>query len=330
MSISNKSPQSKDIIIYQRSDDNTYWGETHISGSSLIFYIDSSGHINADTSGSFYTLFPPSGSSTGGSGLITGSTVPITASWAISASWAPAATSLSTGSTIPVTASWAITASFTLISGTSISASWSSQSIASISSSWASSSYTASFLTSGTYSITSSWAIISLTSISSSWTSQSLTTLSASWASRSLSSDFSVSSSWSSQSLSSSFSSYTPTGRSLALCTAYTPAITGADSAQLIIPWDVNGITPVSWSVKRFDFRVESSGSLSSSVNIEKSTGSGIFTATTLGNVVLPSNTYEGFTSGSLGSVNSGDKIRFNVITLGNSQAWTIITEISK
>jgi hypothetical protein len=58
----------------------------------------------------------------GGSNLITGSTVPITASWAISssqavsASWAPSGGSggsnLVTGSTVPITSSWSITSSY--------------------------------------------------------------------------------------------------------------------------------------------------------------------------------------------------------------------------
>src|SRR3954464_9004870 len=93
MSISNVNPQQRDVVIYQRDDTNSYWGEAHISGSNLIFYIDSQGHINADTSASFYTLFPPSGSggSSGGSGttLITGALYYVTSSWTISASWAP-------------------------------------------------------------------------------------------------------------------------------------------------------------------------------------------------------------------------------------------------
>lgn len=106
MSISNTNPQPKDVVILQRDDLNTVYGETHISGSSLIIYIDENGDLNADNSSSFYTNFPPSantisssyaltasfalngGNSTGsGAALTTGSTYQITASNAISSSY---------------------------------------------------------------------------------------------------------------------------------------------------------------------------------------------------------------------------------------------------
>ncbi len=61
MSISNTNPQPKDVVILQRDDLNTVYGETHISGSNLIIYIDSDGHLNADVSASFYNIFPPDG-----------------------------------------------------------------------------------------------------------------------------------------------------------------------------------------------------------------------------------------------------------------------------
>jgi hypothetical protein len=180
--------------------------------------------------------------------------------------------------------------------------------------------------------------------VSASWASASL---SSSWADFARSASWAISASWApggdgggttlftgstyqitaSSALS---SSYTPLGRSLVLCSAYTPPISGADSAELIAPFDVDGTTPISWSVKRLDFRAQSSGSLVSGVEIEKSVTNTLFSSQLIGPVTLSANTYEGVTTGSLGSVNSGDKIRFNVITLGNSQNWTIITEISR
>ena len=62
MAIGDTNPNLKDVVILQRDDLNTQYNETHISGSNLILYIDADGHLNADPSGSFYTLFPPSGS----------------------------------------------------------------------------------------------------------------------------------------------------------------------------------------------------------------------------------------------------------------------------
>ena len=61
MAIFNTNPNPKDVVILQRDDTNAYYGETHISGSKLLLHINSSGHLDADTSASFYTLYPPSG-----------------------------------------------------------------------------------------------------------------------------------------------------------------------------------------------------------------------------------------------------------------------------
>jgi hypothetical protein len=192
MPISNSNPELKDLVIIQRDDTNSYYGETHISGSNLLLYIDSDGRINADDSGSFYTLFPPSGSIGGGGGgsgttLGTGSTYPITSSWAINTVNGGSGTTLGTGSTYPITASSAISASWapsgggggtTLITGSTYQ----------ITSSW-------------TNNITSSGIIGNITSFSSSWSSQSLSAsyapftdnpnaVSASWASSSISSSY--------------------------------------------------------------------------------------------------------------------------------------------
>jgi hypothetical protein len=86
MAILNQNPSPKEIVILQRNDSNTLYGEVHISGSKRIIHIDSSGYLNVDDSASFYTLYPPPVSS---GGLTPGATYPITSSWSISASWAP-------------------------------------------------------------------------------------------------------------------------------------------------------------------------------------------------------------------------------------------------
>lgn len=51
--------QLKDIVFIQRSNDNSSYGEVHISGSKLVIYIDIDGNINADTAANFYSVFPP-------------------------------------------------------------------------------------------------------------------------------------------------------------------------------------------------------------------------------------------------------------------------------
>ena len=122
--IGDSNPHSKDLVIIQRSDDNSFYEEVHASGSLVIPYLDADGHLNFDTSQSFYSIFPPisapsnySISSSWASQSLSASWAPGgtptytsslwgTASWAISASWAPdSGTSLTTGSTYPVTSS---------------------------------------------------------------------------------------------------------------------------------------------------------------------------------------------------------------------------------
>jgi hypothetical protein len=119
-----------------------------------------------------------------------------------------------------------------------------------------------------------------------------------------------------------------PTVRAIMLCAAYTPAATGADSAEAVVPYDVDGTTPVIWNVRRLVFRVAAAGG-APSITVEKSTGSGAFSAVTVGTVTLGSGAYEGSTTASLGTLASGDKLRFSVGTLGTALNWTVIVEIS-
>ena len=654
---------ARDVVFIQRDNINSAYGEIHVSGTLLIPYIDATGNITVADSGSFFTLFPPSGSSGGGSGIsiVTASLVPITSSWAesasfavsaISASWAPGSTpgtTTVTSSLVPITSSWATTASFTINSVAAVSASWatasytashvlgnvfgdvtgsvfgtSSQAVSAswapipdsvASSSWASASYTASFLTLGTYPITASqaisasWAPVvpSDTAISASWASASYTAslinvlftasnanyyvpfvsntgsqqvyidsasiyynpgndtltvhyisasgvtasltgtaswaesasyvdstafanlflpleftyknstaagdpgngnfrynslisssitniyidtttangldvskiflrmssgsnqiyvqqktdatraslfamssepvdnggwftlpvlyltssvvglpsnnancafilynngiasptidlsayLSSSWtgsstsqfsgtASFSVKSNVATSASWASSSYTASFltlgtypitasqsisaswspsgvsgtttvtaslvpitaswavsaswapggsgvsaswsetSSYVPIGRSIVLCSAYTPTAVGVDAAEVPVPFSpIDGSSSINWNVKRLSIRAQTSETLSSSVIIEKSITTGFFSSTVIGTVTLLSGAYENATTGSLGTVYSGNKIRFNVDALGTAINWTVVTELS-
>ena len=118
-------------------------------------------------------------------------------------------------------------------------------------------------------------------------------------------------------------------GRAVGLCAAYTPLIIGPDAAEVPIPYSsIDGVTQVSWSVKRINIRAQTAESVSSSIAIEKSIVAGAFAATEIGRILLPTSSYEAFT-GSLSTVNSGDKMRFNVIQLGTSTNWTLLVEIS-
>lgn len=155
----------KDVVFIQRSNDNSAYGEVHISGSLLIFYTDENGILTADKSGSFYTKFPPSSAAPspgGGTTLYTASFYEITSSWA----------SHSIDS---------IYSTSSLFSTQSLSSDTSTSSLSAISSSWASESYWA---TSSSYASNSIW------SISSSFSSNSIWAISSSWASKSISSSY--------------------------------------------------------------------------------------------------------------------------------------------
>jgi hypothetical protein len=99
-----------------------YPGSSGTSGAAgTILYTGSTYPITASRAiTASYALNANSG---GGVQLYTGSTYPITASWAVSASYAVYAlsggTKLYTGSIYPITSSWGITASYALNSGTS-------------------------------------------------------------------------------------------------------------------------------------------------------------------------------------------------------------------
>ena len=125
--------------------------------------------------------------------------------------------------------------------------------------------------------------------------------------------------------------SYVQYGRSMVLCSAYTPLSNGPDTAEVTVPFSPSdGITAVPWNVKRLSLRTQTSESISSSIYFEKSIGNGVFSASYVGGVFLSGSLYESYnTSESFGQVSSGNKLRFNVIQLGTATNWTVIAELS-
>jgi hypothetical protein len=121
----------------------------------------------------------------------------------------------------------------------------------------------------------------------------------------------------------------THTGKSIVFCAGFTPQAAGADTAELVVPYSpLDGTTAFSWSTRRLVVRVQTSGS-QSDVSFEKSTVSGGFSAVAIGTVSLPFGAFEAAATAGLVGVNSGDKMRFNVLNLGTAQNWTVIAEIS-
>lgn len=111
------------------------------------------------------------------------------------------------------------------------------------------------------------------------------------------------------------------------LCSGVTPSDTGPDVSEIPMPYSSDGVTPVTWSFKRFGFRVGASGSLSSSVTFEKSITTSSFSAITLATLTMPTFSYEIFT-GSMATIHSGEKIRYNVNHLGDTEYWTLTAEM--
>ena len=238
MAIINTNPNSKDVVILQRDATNTYYGENHFSGSSLLIHINSAGDLDVDTSSSFYALYPPpvTSASTSASFSIS-SSYSQTASYAINAG---SGTSLVTASTYPITASWALTTVFSTSSSfasNSLSASYSN------SSSWS----TPQLVTASFYPITSSQTIFAQSSLTSEFSLDSEFSLTASlaitssWSAVSISSSwvnsasFSTSSSYSITSLSASYAPGNPSiSASYALTASYAPSSPSISSSYAL------------------------------------------------------------------------------------------------
>jgi len=115
------------------------------------------------------------------------------------------------------------------------------------------------------------------------------------------------------------------------LSAGYTPTATGGDVVEVPVPYHGDGTSSVTWNVRRINFRVKTAGG-SPAISIEVSTGTGAFSATTVGSVTLSSGAYEGSqTSGfTTSTVASGNKLRFNATALGTATNWTITIELEE
>jgi hypothetical protein len=230
----------------------------------------------------------------------------VTASLAGTASWANNALTSNT-------ASFVLTASFAF---QATSASWapSAASEVAVSASWASQSLSSSYALSASHADLSDTASYSFTAISASY-APGAPAISASYA---ITASFALNGGG--QGAASS--------RAMVLCAGFTPYLTGADVAEIPVPYESDGTTPLSWSVNRVNLRVQLSGSTTSSVTIQKSTSSDLFVPEFVASMSLNSSSYQTST-GSLVGVVSGDKVRFYVDTIGTAQYWTITTEIT-
>jgi hypothetical protein len=103
----------------------------------------------------------------------------------------------------------------------------------------------------------------------------------------------------------------------------FTPTSTGADNFECPILEDGT------WDLIEIIFWCKTPGG-SPAFTIEKSTGTGAFSGTTIGSLTVSSGAREAHQTSSLGSVTGGvggDKIRVNVTALGTATDWTIIVK---
>jgi hypothetical protein len=115
--------------------------------------------------------------------------------------------------------------------------------------------------------------------------------------------------------------------KSVVLCSAYSPASTGADVAEVEMPFDTSGAS-LTFSILRILLRVQTPGG-APSMRVELSTVVGNFSPTTVGTVTLTSGANEGQVTSGLGTIASGSKLRFNALVLGTAQNWTVQVDIA-
>lgn len=116
----------------------------------------------------------------------------------------------------------------------------------------------------------------------------------------------------------------------IVFCAGYTPTA-GVDSVQIPVPYDpMDGTTSMVWNVRRLQWRAGTAASGASTLNVERSTGTGVFSNAgnlMASNLQLNASTYEvSQTSFNVTQVNSNDKLRLNFVSVGSGLAGCTIT----
>lgn len=84
----------------------------------------------------------------------------------------------------------------------------------------------------------------------------------------------------------------------------------------------------MTFDLTRILFRLNTPGTTSTTMHVEKSSGGGAFSGSTVGGVTLTAGTYEGEDTTSLGTVTSGDLLRLVWDTVGvNARDYTVEVE---
>ena len=109
-------------------------------------------------------------------------------------------------------------------------------------------------------------------------------------------------------------------------CAGYTPAASGADSVVIRLPDSPSdGITAITYEPQEFHIRVETPSATTTTIQLEKYTGTGAFSGTAITSVSISgATTYEAQTSifAAAGTfLTSGDKLKINFTALSASHA---------
>jgi hypothetical protein len=109
-------------------------------------------------------------------------------------------------------------------------------------------------------------------------------------------------------------------------CAGYTPAASGADSVVIRVPDSPSdGTTAITYRPQEFHIRVETASANTTTIQLEKYTGTGAFSGTAITSVSISGgSTYEAQTSVFAGAgifLTSGDKLRINFTALSASHA---------
>lgn len=117
----------------------------------------------------------------------------------------------------------------------------------------------------------------------------------------------------------------------MVLMAGYTPTGTGADVAEIPVPYSAaDGTTSITYNIRRITFRVATAGG-APSLKVQKSTaGNAAFSGTDVDTLTIASGEYQVSTTSSFDSstVASGNLLRVNVLTLASAQSWTVVVEL--
>jgi hypothetical protein len=111
----------------------------------------------------------------------------------------------------------------------------------------------------------------------------------------------------------------------IGLMAAWSPAATGADDNQVPAPFDPSdGISALSWTIRRLDWRASVSGSALSQITLQKSLATTSYAPSSILNLALSGGLYEAAAAGNLGTIQSGEDLRLSIDQLGGASGWTV------